>query len=118
MITAKKFKERLGFAPRDDDLRRCNCLLAGEIGHEYCGWDKERDMPAFMPAAPLINKKGAVEMNDTQILDWIQENVVEIHYGHDGKITMVALLGDNYIKKSHIGISLRECVNGILSIPD
>lgn len=62
--------------------------------------------------------KGAVEMNDTQILDWINENVVEIHYGDDGKITMVALLGDNYIKKAHIGISLRECVNGILSIPD
>jgi hypothetical protein len=48
-ITAEKFKASTGLDPVQDDLERCNCPYAGAIGHHWCGWDRERDMPAFIP---------------------------------------------------------------------
>lgn len=48
MITREKFVERVGREPHDDDLERCNCKQAGEIGHWFCGWDEEADLPRFM----------------------------------------------------------------------
>lgn len=49
MITAEKFKRCVGVEPESDDLERCNCPKVGEIGHWTCGWDRERDMPNFVP---------------------------------------------------------------------
>jgi hypothetical protein len=48
MITREKFVERVGREPEQDDLERCNCQHAGEIGHLGCGWNSERDLPQFM----------------------------------------------------------------------
>lgn len=47
MITAEKFRERVGCEPVNDDLERCNCKDAGTAGHMMCGWCKERDRPVF-----------------------------------------------------------------------
>jgi hypothetical protein len=48
MITAGQFKEATGREPEQDDLDRCNCPLAGKIGHWFCGWDSEANLPVFM----------------------------------------------------------------------
>lgn len=37
MITAKEFKYMTGRLPIQDDLGRCNCKKAGELGHWSCG---------------------------------------------------------------------------------
>ena len=55
MITAEKFKEVVGADPEQDDLERCNCDTAGQIGHSDCGWDKARDMPKFIPGKAKTN---------------------------------------------------------------
>lgn len=47
-ITEEKFAKNVGRAPENDDLERCNCECAGELGHTSCGWNTETDMPAFM----------------------------------------------------------------------
>jgi hypothetical protein len=47
-ITAERFKLATGREPERDDLERCNCERAGEIGHWACGWDTEHDLPMFM----------------------------------------------------------------------
>ncbi len=48
IITAEKFKQATGQEPIQDDLERCNCSEAGEVGHWSCGWNKQKDMPVFM----------------------------------------------------------------------
>jgi len=48
LITAEKFKEATGHDPILDDLERCNCPDAGEIGHSMCGWNHEQNCPQFM----------------------------------------------------------------------
>ncbi len=48
-ITEETFKKHTGFKPENDDLDRCNCKSAGKPGHFSCGWDKEREMPNFIP---------------------------------------------------------------------
>jgi hypothetical protein len=47
-ITREKFIERMGHEPIDDNLERCNCPCAGEVGHYCCGWDEEADLPEFV----------------------------------------------------------------------
>jgi hypothetical protein len=49
MITREKFMTALGFEPEQDDLERCNCEKAGQIGHSQCGWDESRNKPRFIP---------------------------------------------------------------------
>lgn len=56
-ITAEKFIACTGYEPVDDDLDRCNCDKAGQIGHELCGWDKKRDMPNFLLGVSLIKER-------------------------------------------------------------
>lgn len=51
-ITAEKFKAATGVDPEQDDLERSNCRRAGEMGHWFCGWDKERNLPVFWPKLP------------------------------------------------------------------
>ena len=46
-ITVEKFRQATGREPTDDDLERCNCALAGEIGHLSCGWNEEQGRPQF-----------------------------------------------------------------------
>ena len=55
-VTAAMFKEITGREPENDDLERCNCPLAGEIGHYFCGWNSEKNLPRFM-TEPLIKRK-------------------------------------------------------------
>ncbi len=52
-ITRAKFRIATGFPPERDDLERCNCDKAGQIGHFRCGWDEKRDLPNFWPKFPL-----------------------------------------------------------------
>ena len=46
-ITEDYFLEKVGRAPKNDDLERCNCELAGEDGHFMCGWCNLCDLPRF-----------------------------------------------------------------------
>jgi hypothetical protein len=55
-ITTEYFKSIVGRDPVDDDLERCNCGQAGEVGHFFCGWNHGMNLPRFM-TEPLINKK-------------------------------------------------------------
>jgi len=48
VITEEIFKEKVGSAPENDDLERCNCDKAGEILHWGCGWCDDCDIPMFM----------------------------------------------------------------------
>lgn len=60
MITAEMFEQVTGHKPVADDLERSNCKQAGEMGHFFCGWDQEKNLPRFL-TEPLINdqpKKG------------------------------------------------------------
>ena len=47
-ITRQLFEEKTGSTPIEDDLERCNCKLAGQIGHWNCGWCEKHDTPRFM----------------------------------------------------------------------
>lgn len=47
-ITREKFIVCTGHEPENDDLERCNCPLAGSLGHWCCGWDEELNLPQFM----------------------------------------------------------------------
>ena len=44
-ITAKEYEKAVGCQPEHDDLDRCNCAKAGEVGHWSCGWCKAHDQP-------------------------------------------------------------------------
>lgn len=48
VITAEVFKLATGDDPVQDDLERCNCAKAGELGHSQCGWNYARNLPMFM----------------------------------------------------------------------
>lgn len=48
MITAKEFKEKVGYGPEHDDLERVNCPEAGTFGHLACGWCGKCDKPRFV----------------------------------------------------------------------
>jgi len=47
-ITAEMFIKATGYAPQHDDLDRCNCTRAGDIGHWSCGWCEEHNKPRFV----------------------------------------------------------------------
>lgn len=47
-ITAEKFRAATGREPAQDNLERCNCKSAGEIGHWSCGWCEACDKPRFV----------------------------------------------------------------------
>lgn len=53
MITRETFIKATGRAPIQDDLERSNCPKAGELGHHFCGWNQEKNLPRFM-TEPLI----------------------------------------------------------------
>ncbi len=52
-MTAEEFERRTGQAPRQDDLARVNCELAGEVGHWQCGWCAVHDGPRFACACAV-----------------------------------------------------------------
>ena len=47
-ISYNYFRAWVGEEPIEDDLERSNCLDAGEIGHECCGWCEKHNKPQFM----------------------------------------------------------------------
>lgn len=46
-ITPEIFRASVGYDPVRDDLIRCNCPVAGSLGHESCGWCASCNQPAF-----------------------------------------------------------------------
>ena len=64
MITAAKFKKATGHAPKDDDLERCNCPRAGEIGHASCGWDHDMGQPEFIAQAIRLKEQIALQRGE------------------------------------------------------
>jgi hypothetical protein len=47
-ITAELFKFYVGHEHEDDDLERCNCPRAGQVGHSMCGWNHKENLPVYM----------------------------------------------------------------------
>lgn len=47
MITRERFMKATRREPEHDDLERCNCSKAGEIGHFCCGWNEAQELPQF-----------------------------------------------------------------------
>lgn len=62
MITREKFIEATGHEPDNDDLERCNCSMAGEVGHYFCGWNHAKNKPQFM-TEPVINPRNDASPN-------------------------------------------------------
>lgn len=58
-ITEQYFIEKTGRVPVDDDLERCNCPQAGEIGHSCCGWCEEHQKPIFECGCGWANIKSS-----------------------------------------------------------
>jgi hypothetical protein len=56
VITRAKFLAATGVEPINDDLERCNCAQAGELGHWFCGWDDARNLPVFLTARGAHNE--------------------------------------------------------------
>jgi hypothetical protein len=54
-ISAKKFKAAMGREPIQDELWRCNCAAAGQLGHYGCGWCAEHNKPNF--ACPCMRSR-------------------------------------------------------------
>jgi hypothetical protein len=54
-ITKKKFKESMGRDPAQDELERCNCAVAGQLGHWGCGWCQTCNKPNF--ACPCMRSR-------------------------------------------------------------
>jgi hypothetical protein len=48
MITREQFRIAVGCYPGQEALERCNCELAGQIGHWFCGWCDDCDRPRFV----------------------------------------------------------------------
>jgi hypothetical protein len=63
IMTAEQFTKATGAEPINDDLDRCNCDKAGEIGHWYCGWDAEANLPIFMYDGRRIEDVNTVEIS-------------------------------------------------------
>lgn len=51
LITAQMYREATGHDPIQDDLERCNCDKAGQVGHWQCGWNHRLNQPVFAVGA-------------------------------------------------------------------
>lgn len=47
-MTSIEFAAAVGSEPKDDDMDRVNCRVAGTIGHSQCGWCWDCNKPRFM----------------------------------------------------------------------
>lgn len=59
-VTLEMFKKAMGRDPWNDDLERCNCPRAGEVGHWDCGWDEVANRPCFAGGARKPRKSREV----------------------------------------------------------
>ena len=50
-ITAKYFKDAVGYPHEHDDLERCNCKCKGLLGHSTCGWNRHINLPNFQSSS-------------------------------------------------------------------
>lgn len=55
MVDAETFRAKVGYDPKDDDLERANCVLAGSLTHSCCGWCAEHDKPRFLCGCVLFS---------------------------------------------------------------
>lgn len=46
-VSVETFTYCTGNLPQFDDMKRVNCTLAGEKGHENCGWNYTKNLPAY-----------------------------------------------------------------------
>lgn len=53
VIDAQQFKNATGRYPRADDLDRVNCQRVGNLGHYFCGWCGDCQMPRFICGHPV-----------------------------------------------------------------
>jgi len=60
VVTTESFILATGEYPENDDLERSNCLKAGTMGHECCGWHPELDQPVFYGSTKV--PKGRVRL--------------------------------------------------------
>jgi hypothetical protein len=75
MITAEQYEAAVGHPPEQDDLERSNCDKAGQIGHECCGWDHERNLPEFIAVAHRL-KEGPMKFTPHPTQTFRDENGV------------------------------------------
>ena len=59
-VTLEMFRKSMGRDPWNDDLERCNCPRAGEVGHWDCGWDEVANRPCFAGGARKPRKSREV----------------------------------------------------------
>lgn len=57
VITAAQYEAAVGHPPHYDELERSNCDKAGEMGHDYCGWDHTRNLPEFIAVAHRLKDR-------------------------------------------------------------
>jgi len=60
-ITAEDFERATGHAPEQDDLERCNCDKAGQLGHDFCGWSETYGKPNFLLPYNLVRVERLVK---------------------------------------------------------
>lgn len=53
MIDAKRFRDATGREPIMDELDRVNCRRVGNLGHFFCGWCDNCQMPRFICGHPV-----------------------------------------------------------------
>lgn len=67
-MNAKNFRLKTGRAPEQDDLQRVNCLQAGEVGHNDCGWCSICDHPKFECICPAKGKVVFMPAKDKRLV--------------------------------------------------
>jgi hypothetical protein len=65
-MTTGQYMGYVGAPPEDDDLERVNCPLAGQVGHQGCGWNKRANLPAFMSFITDENDRLKVQHDGTR----------------------------------------------------
>jgi len=61
-ITIEMFEQATGMLPIYDDIERCNCPNAGELGHWSCGWCESKNLPYFMIGAVPKQEREEISM--------------------------------------------------------
>lgn len=64
MVTVQDFIEATGRYPQQDDMARCNCNFAGEVGHSDCGWCDCMDRPVFQGGCDKSRNRGVCHRHD------------------------------------------------------
>ena len=80
LIDHHKFVEATRREPIVDDLERCNCERAGQIGHYNCGWCQKHDLPQFECGCFATAK--TMELSSKSIMRRISAQIGIPHKSH------------------------------------